>query len=131
MKKLIAVILCMSFLTTGCATMFHGTTDTLYVRSEEPNTRFFINERALGTGTSAIAVVEKKNMSTSILRAEKANCNSRTTPIATKFDSMSLLGILIDWGIISILVVDMGINGATTRAAQTDYILTPECTTPI
>jgi hypothetical protein len=45
----------------------------------------------------------------------------------TSFDAITLLGILIDFGLITILVIDWGITGAVTKAAQTDYALTPDC----
>lgn len=129
MKRFVAAILCMSFLTTGCATMFHGTTETVHVRSEESNTRFFVNERELGIGTSAVTTIDKRKLSSSTLRAEKVNCNSKTSPIATRFDAISLLDFFLDFGIVSFFIIDLGATGAVTQAAQTDYVLTPECAT--
>jgi len=127
MKKAIAFVLIASFLTSGCGSIFHGTDETVHLRSEEPDTVFFADNRKLGTGKSAVTSIPKKELAQTTLRAEKEGCCTKTTPIETRFDAVTLLGILLDLGIISILVVDWGATGAVTKAAQTDYILTPEC----
>jgi len=122
-----ALLVIVSFLISGCASMFHGTNETIYVRSEEPDTVFFANNRQLGKGTSAVTTIPKKSLKTTVLRAEKKNCYSKSSPIETTFDATSLLGLFIDYGIISILLVDWASTGAVNQASQTDYILTPEC----
>ena len=133
MKKLrpsIALLVIVSFLVsgvTGCAAMFHGASDTIHVRSEEADTSFFADERDIGKGTSAVTALSKKGLSKVVLRAEKTGCSPRSVQIPTEFDALTLLGILIDFGLISILVVDWAATGAVTKASQTDYILTPEC----
>jgi hypothetical protein len=122
-----SLVVMASFLVSGCAAIFHGTTERIYVRSDEPDTRFFVNEREIGKGTSASTAINKKELKQAVLRAEKTGCDVKSSPILTAFDATSLLGILIDWGIISILVVDWAATGAVTKAAQADYVLTPEC----
>ncbi len=130
LRPLIALLVIVTFLVsslTGCAAIFHGSSETVHVRSEEADTRFFANERDIGKGTSAVTVLPKKGLSKVVLRAEKTGCNAKSAPIPTEFDALTLLGILIDFGIISILVVDWAATGAVTKASQIDYILTPEC----
>lgn len=117
----------LAFFLNSCASMFHGTKETIHIRSETPNTTFFAGEQEIGKGSSAVVTISKKKLSKTILRAEKGNCSTKTTPIATEFDGVSLLGLLLDLGIVSILVVDLGATGAVHQAAQTDYVLTPEC----
>ena len=129
MKIITVIMICAVFL-SGCASIFNGTKDTIYVRSNEPDTTFYANNREIGRGTNAIAIIPKKQLDSTKLRVEKAGCNEKTTPLETQFDATTLLGILIDYGIISILVIDMGINGATSRVAQNEYVLTPECAMP-
>jgi len=126
MKRVIALMVSIIVFTNGCASMFHGTSEQIHVRSEEPNTRFFMNEREIGKGTTAVTTIPKKDLSRAILRAEKEGFNSKSTTIPTEFDAVTLLGILIDCGLISILVVDFAATGATDRAAQNDFVLTPE-----
>jgi hypothetical protein len=106
--------------------MFNGSKETIYVRSEVPGTRFFANERELGTGTSAVVTLSKKELGRTVLRAEKEGHHTKSMPIATEFDGTTLLGILIDWGIFSIVCIDWLGTGAVRKAAQTDYVLTPE-----
>lgn len=126
MKKLTALVT-LSFFLSSCASMFHGTKDTIRVRSDKPNTVFFAGEQEIGRGSNAVTTISKKKLSKTTLRAEKDGCSSKTTPIETEFDAISLLGLLLDLGLISILVVDLGATGAVHQAAQTDYVLTPEC----
>jgi uncharacterized protein YceK len=125
--KIISTMLIFAVFMSGCASIFHGTTDTIYVRSNEPDTTFYANNREIGKGTTGVVIVHKKDLDNTQLRAEKMGCNTKSTPIESKFDATTLLGILIDWGIISILLIDWAINGAVERAAQTDFVLTPDC----
>lgn len=127
MRRLVATVTAIAFLTAGCATVFHGTSETIHVRSEVPETTFYAGAQQIGKGTSAVTTIEKKSLKKTTLRAEKPNCIAKTTPLMTSFDGITLLGILLDFGLISILVVDGAATGAWTHAARTDYILTPEC----
>ena len=119
------LLLTIAMLGSGCASMFHGTKETIHIRSNLPGTTFFANERELGTGTSAITCVSKRKLSRTILRAEKKGYHTASTRVETSFDATSLLGIFIDYGIFTILCVDIIGTGAITQAAQTEYILTP------
>lgn len=114
---------------SGCAAMFSGTSDTIFIRSEEPGTRFLANERDLGTGTSTVVQLSKKDLGDTVLRAQKAGCDERVSPISTSFDPITLLGLFVDFGLISILVVDWLATGAVTKASQDQYVLTPVCAT--
>jgi hypothetical protein len=125
--KTVAIIVIITFSLSGCASIFHGTKETIHVRSDEPETHFTLNSRDLGKGTIVSTTVSKKEISTAVLHAEKPGCITKSQPIETSFDGITLLGILIDFGLISILVIDWGITGAVTKAKQTDYSLTPEC----
>jgi len=126
--KCISFLLAVSvlFFSSGCASMFNGTTETIYLRSNLPNTTFYANAREIGRGTSAVTTIPKKQLSKTTLRAEKAGCHPKTTPIETSFDATTLLGVFLDYGIFSIVCFDWIGTGAITKAAQTDYILTPE-----
>ena len=112
-------------ITTGCASMFNGGSEMIYLRSNEPNTTFYANARELGTGTTAVTSISKKQLKKTTLHAKKPGYNSVSTPIETEFDSTSLLGIFVDYGVFSIICVDWLGTGAITKASQNDYILTP------
>ncbi|WP_428264509.1 hypothetical protein [Haliangium sp.] len=112
---------------TGCASMFHGTSETLYIRSEEPDTSFYIGARLVGRGESAVVSVSKSDLGETILTARKKGCSANSVPVPTTFDGLTLLGFFLDFGIISILIVDWAATGAVRKAAQNDFILTPSC----
>ena len=127
MKKILLLILASPIMfLSSCATMFNGSTETIHLRSEVADTTFYANERFLGTGTSAVTTIPKKKLNSTTLRAEKEGYHSRSTPIVTSFDATCLWGLFLDYGIVSIVCVDGIGTGAVTKAAQIDYILTPE-----
>ena len=67
--RLTAMVLAVLLTVSSCATMFHGSKETISVRSDEPDTRFFLNERDLGRGYSAVTTIPKSKLSDAILRA--------------------------------------------------------------
>lgn len=125
--KLFAVSMALIVFSTGCASIFNGTTETIYVRSTLPDTVFYANSREIGRGTMAVTSIPKKKLKSTMLRAEKDGCDPAVAPIETAFDATTLLGVLIDWGIVSVLIVDGAGTGAITKAARNDYVLTPLC----
>lgn len=124
--RLIAIVTALVFLVSGCAAMFSGTKDTITMRSHEKGTTFYVNEAEAGRD-SAVWVLSKNNNSNAFIRASKEGCEDVTMPIPTEFDGLTLLGLLIDLGLISILIIDGAATGAWTKAAQTNFILTPKC----
>jgi hypothetical protein len=123
----LAIILPVLVLSSGCASMFNGSKETIYVRSNVDNTVFYANAREIGRGTSAVTTIPKKQITKTTLRAEKEGCVTQSTPIITEFDWTTLLGIPIDFGIVSIIIVDGIGTGAINKASQTEYVLTPLC----
>lgn len=115
-------------ITTGCASMFSGTSQNILLRSDVKGTKLYLNNEEIGTDTATVQI-SKKNLKNSVLIAKKAGCSDYQTHINTKFDPTSLLGILLDFGIISILVVDWGITGSVSEAERTNYLLNPVCGT--
>jgi hypothetical protein len=104
--------------------MFHGSNDQIAVRSNEPGTRIFIDEMEVGVDNAIYAVPKKGNHA---IRVSKTGCADATVPIKYSFDATSLLGVLLDFGIVSMLVVDGVGTGAISKADQTSYIVTPNC----
>jgi hypothetical protein len=129
MTRFIAVpLVCLLLLvSTSCAAIFNGTSETIHLRSDQQQTRFFANDRDLGTGSSAIATIPKNQLKRTVLRATKEGCEDAVGPVATGFDAVTLLGLLLDLGIVSIVVVDWAATGAITKASQHSYVLTPTC----
>lgn len=128
MKKLVNVLVSgiVFFNFTGCASMFSGTTQNILVRSEVKGTKIYYNNEEIGTDTASVQIA-KKNLKNAVIVAKKPGCSDAQTFIPTKFDATSLLGILLDFGIISILVVDVGVTGAVNEAERTSFLLNPNC----
>lgn len=112
---------------TGCASMFSGTTQNILLKSDVKGTKLYLNNEEIGTDT-AVVQISKKNLKNSVLIAKKAGCSDYQTYVSTKFDATSLLGVFIDFGLITILVIDWGITGAVYEAERTNYVLNPVCT---
>jgi hypothetical protein len=117
-------IVLITVMNVNCATMFHGSSDQISIRSKEPGTTIYIDEAEVGTDNAVHAVPKKGNHT---IRVSKSGCTDRSVPIKYSFDGVSLLGVLLDLGIISILMVDGIGTGAVSKADQTNYILSPKC----
>jgi hypothetical protein len=109
---------------TGCAAMFHGSTQMVSIRSNHDDAKLYVNEAYIGKGNGVATFQKRKNY---VIRAQKDGC-SDTTAIPTKsFDALTLLGVFIDFGIISILVIDGAATGAWAQFDQTSFVVDPNC----
>lgn len=108
----------------GCALMFHGKTDQIQIQSQSSDAELYLDGAQIGKGTATPTVRRGQKY---IITAKKNGC-SDSAPIQTgsKFDEVSLLGILIDWGLISILLVD-NLSGALWKTEPTVYSVSPIC----
>ena len=104
--------------------MINGTTEDIYIRSEIKNSKIFLNERYIGKENVIIPINKKDNY---FIKVSKNGCKDNIVKINRSFDPLSLLGIFVDWGIISIFIVDWASTGAITKANQVDYTIDPEC----
>ncbi len=75
------------------------------VFSDVKGTNLYLNDERIGTD-SATTVISKKHMSNAVLKAKKKGCSDKTAKIETQIDGTTFLGILIDFGVISILMID-------------------------
>lgn len=125
MKQVTAIMLIIAVFTSGCASVYHGTTEQIWMTSDEPDTKFTWNGREVGRGTSAVVIIPKDELEDAELKAEKEGFYPKTTKIPTGLDGITLLGLLVDFGLISILVVDYAATGATEKAIQNHFVLTP------
>lgn len=112
----------LAVLVSGCASMFHGTSDTITVTSLEKESVIYVDGAARGKDS---AVAQVKRGAKHSIRVSKAGCQDALAETADSFDAISLLGIFIDLGIITI-PVDMGIGGAW-KTDPTIYTVTPIC----
>jgi hypothetical protein len=111
---------------TGCAAMFHGSNDQVTVTSGDPDAKLYVDATYLGKGSGTTFV--KRNTIHTVF-AKKNGCADGIVQTQTSFDSVSLLGILIDFGVISMLVVDWGATGAMWKTDPLLYSVTPNCDT--
>ena len=114
------------FLNFSCASILKGTTETIHVKSEVPGTRLYLGKHEIGTDSGSIKV-SKKRLKNAQLRAEKEGCETTKISIPTRFDNTTLLGLFLDLGVVSILIVDWGIYGSTQEAQKLSFVLSPVC----
>ncbi|MFH7408464.1 hypothetical protein [Acinetobacter variabilis] len=125
MKKILTPILAASFLfSTACATMFNGSSQTVNIRSNDTEAKIYVNEEYMRKNNAVYTFKKKENY---VLKAEKVGCKTTTVIPQKTFDPTTLLGIFVDWGIISILVVDGAATGAWQKFNQTSYVVDPDC----
>ncbi len=124
--KLSAVVTLVLFVFSfsGCASIINGTSDTISITSTMPNADIYVDGNPSGRGSAMVTVKRGKPH---FLTAKKEGCQDITLQTGEKFDPASLLGILIDFGIISI-PLDMMIGGAW-KAEPKSYMVNPMCPT--
>ena len=121
MKKLMIILPAM-LMASGCASMIKGSSDNITVNSLEKGTVLYVDGAARGMDNAMINVKKGKPHH---IRAEKEGCQPVSTETGESFDATSLLGLLIDAGIITI-TTDL-ISGAAWKIEPTTYTLTPIC----
>ena len=89
-----------------------------------PDAKLYVNETYIGQGNGT-ETFRKKGVYT--ITARKAGCRDTSIVPQKSLDPTTLLGILIDWGIITILIVDGAITGAWMKYDKTGYLIDPDC----
>jgi hypothetical protein len=123
-KVLSSIIVASALLSTGCASIFNGASQQVAVRSNVEGTDLYVNEAYIGKNSGVTTFKKKKNY---VITARKEGCTDASYPASKSFDATTLLGVLIDFGIITILVVDGAATGAWQQFDQTSYVLDPVC----
>ena len=123
-RSALSVVLSFSMLLTGCASMFNGSSQQVAIRSNVDGAEIYVNEAYLGKGNTVTTFKKKKKYTIS---ARKEGCDSVSVPAPKSFDATTLLGLFIDFGIISILVIDGIGTGAWNQFDQTSYVVDPQC----
>jgi hypothetical protein len=120
MRKAVTALLVLGL--SGCASIFSGNSDEIAINSLEKNSIIYVNGRARGKDTAHVQVDRGKEHT---IVAKKEGCLDGTAETSWSFDPRSLLGIFIDFGIISI-PVDFAIGGAMATDPTT-YTVSPVC----
>lgn len=126
MKRINCIALTAIILLSGCAAMINGTTQQVSVRSNVQDAKIYANEEFIGIG-NGVAVFRKKD--DYVITARKDGCNDTSITASKSFDATTLLGLLIDFGLISILLVDGAVTGAWNRFDRTNYMIDMQCNT--
>ena len=126
LPRIINAILCviLSASIAGCATMFNGSSQVISIRSNIDDAKLYVDETYIGKGNGVATFQKKKDYT---IRARKEGCRDGIIIPTKSFDPTTLLGILIDWGIISILIIDGAATGAWQKFDQTGYTIDPDC----
>lgn len=125
MKKITLIGLGLTMLlTTGCATMFNGSNQTVNIRSNDVDAKIYVNEEYMGKNQATYTFKKKENY---VLKAEKQGCKTTTIIPQKSFDPTTLLGVFLDWGIISVLIVDGAATGSWQKFNQTSFVIDPDC----
>ena len=125
MKKFTALVIgSVMLFTSGCATMFNGSTQTVTIRSNDELAKLYVNEEYMGQRNTVYTFKKKENY---VIKAEKQGCQTNIVIPQKTFDPTTLLGVFLDWGIISILVVDGAATGAWQKFSQTSFVVDPNC----
>ena len=117
-------VFCSIILSTGCASMFNGSSQQVSVRSNVDGAMLYVNEGFIGKETGITTFKKKKEYN---IVARKEGCTDASVQASKSFDPTTLLGVLIDFGIITVLVVDGVGTGAWQQFDQTSYVLDPVC----
>lgn len=126
----VTLLLVLSFQLISCATILHGSTDQVEIVSMVPDTEIYINDiyRGIAGPEQPLEVVIPKRGRVTFV-GKKLSCQSRQTVVRRSVDPATFLGILIDGGLFSILLVDIVGTNAFVQADQNSYLLELDCNT--
>jgi hypothetical protein len=123
MRRYIALIVAVSIVSMslqGCASMFHGTTQQIGIRSNVSGTEIYANEAYVGKDNGVTAFHKNQNYT---ITARKVGCDATTVPVSKSFDAITLLGIFVYF----IPIIIDGATGAWQEFDQTSYVVDPHC----
>jgi hypothetical protein len=126
MKRLTAFVSCVSMLlmSSGCATIFRGSSDSITVSSDQADAKIYVDGQFIGDGTGIVSVSKRGDHT---IKVTKPGCKDRVIQTQSSFDPTTLLGLFLDFGLISILVVDGLATGNWMKVSPTYYAVTPDC----
>ncbi|MBL7554387.1 MAG: hypothetical protein JNM24_01095 [Bdellovibrionaceae bacterium] len=122
------LVFLLSFQLISCATILHGSTEQVEILSSVSDTKIYVNDvyRGIAGPEAPLEVTIPKRGRVTFV-GKKENCDSREQVVRRSVDPATFLGVLIDGGLISILLVDIVGTNAFVHANQSSYLLEPEC----
>lgn len=124
MKKLSVLIFVLLSL-SGCSTIFNGASQQVVIRGKNLDEKIYVNGNYMGSGKIVTSFKKNENY---VITIEKKNCESVTMVASKSFDPTTLLGLPIDLGIVSILLIDGAVTGSWEKFDQTYYSVDLSCT---
>lgn len=112
------------FSLSGCSAIFNGSSQQVVIRGKNLDEKVYVNGNYLGSGNIVTSFKKNKDY---VITIEKENCQSVTIPASKSFDPTTLLGLPIDFGLVSILLVDGAATGAWQKFDQTYYSVDLNC----
>jgi len=124
------LLLVLSFQLMSCATILHGSTDQVEILSTAPDTEIYINDvyRGIAGPEQPLEVTIPKRGRVTFV-GKKPSCREGETVVRRSVDPATFLGILIDGGLFSILLVDIVGTNAFVHVEKNSYLLELECKT--
>lgn len=120
---ILALLVAVTLITvTGCASILSGTEDNVSVNSLVEDTVILVDATPRGKNAASLTLQRGKSH---IITAIKNGCQDVTITTGQQFDYRSLLGIFIDFGLISV-PIDF-VSGAAMKTMPTTYTVSPIC----
>lgn len=107
---------------SGCASVISGTEDRISINSLEEGTLIKVDGQARGKNNTDVHL---RRGDSHVIVASKPGCEDATVTTGRQFDYRSLLGILIDFGLVTI-PIDF-ISGAVWKTEPSSYTVSPVC----
>lgn len=123
-KTMCSFIMASTLVLGGCASITNGTSQEITISSNTPGTSLFVNGQFIGQDEVQTTFMKRKNY---FISAEKEGCDAVGVEADKSVDPVSMGGILVDFGLFTILVVDMFMTGAWKQFDETSFVLDPFC----
>ncbi len=122
------LILVMLFNLISCATIINGSSERIEIFSNADNTDIYVNDVLMGhAGIESPLEVTIPKRGRVALVGKKKDCDDGEEVVRRTIDPATFLGLLIDFGLVSILLVDILGTNAFVHANQRTYVLDVVC----
>jgi uncharacterized protein YceK len=118
LKARTAVVVLISLATTGCATLFSGTEDTVTFQSSPAGAEVYID--GLSRGTTPVTTEVKRSVGGETVTLRLDGHESRTFSLSQSFNMIALANLFCLWGVVICGGVDV-LTGAVMEYDQTVY----------
>lgn len=121
-------LIILGYLVSGCATIINGSTENIQIAVSKPEAKVYINDTLIGIsemGKNIEAEIPKKGAIA--ISIEHSSCEKEYYQLRRTIDPTTFLGLLLDGGIFSILIVDILGTNAFVKAEQSFFEFELDC----